>query len=250
MPFNVENSGFSLRILPSSPGSIFFCSPGGFKHVLSKVFVCFFCPSAMRDPMSMERANLLNMAKLSIKGLIESALSFGRTLDSDYPPLQQFFVVMEHCLKHGLRGKLIKMQRLSCAVSFLDLHTLFPPQWRSLFWASTSLCGVLWSWWRNCVLKQQRSPPPYETCLDLSKEGIHTCAHTHTQLNLTSCWRNMSHYPTTHTLTRTSNTRMWREQEQGNTWVWFTFTSPSRSRLPHFSVISLLLYCLSVTKLE
>jgi len=44
------------------------------------------------------------MAKLSIKGLIESALSFGRTLDSDYPPLQQFFVVMEHCLKHGLKG--------------------------------------------------------------------------------------------------------------------------------------------------
>uniref|UniRef100_A0A665UAV0 RUN and FYVE domain containing 2 n=1 Tax=Echeneis naucrates TaxID=173247 RepID=A0A665UAV0_ECHNA len=55
--------------------------------------------------MTMERANLLNMAKLSIKGLIESALSFGRTLDSDYPPLQQFFVVMEHCLKHGLRMK-------------------------------------------------------------------------------------------------------------------------------------------------
>ncbi|XP_006889073.1 PREDICTED: RUN and FYVE domain-containing protein 2 isoform X2 [Elephantulus edwardii] len=45
------------------------------------------------------------MAKLSIKGLIESALSFGRTLDSDYPPLQQFFVVMEHCLKHGLKVK-------------------------------------------------------------------------------------------------------------------------------------------------
>uniref|UniRef100_A0A8C1HW79 RUN and FYVE domain containing 2 n=1 Tax=Cyprinus carpio carpio TaxID=630221 RepID=A0A8C1HW79_CYPCA len=55
--------------------------------------------------MAMERANLLNMAKLSIKGLIESALSFGRTLDSDYPPLQQFFVVMEHCLKHGLKVK-------------------------------------------------------------------------------------------------------------------------------------------------
>uniref|UniRef100_A0A8C9VYE4 RUN and FYVE domain containing 2 n=1 Tax=Scleropages formosus TaxID=113540 RepID=A0A8C9VYE4_SCLFO len=67
-----------------------------------------FCPSAwlaLRDPMAMERANLLNMAKLSIKGLIESALSFGRTLDSDYPPLQQFFVVMEHCLKHGLKVK-------------------------------------------------------------------------------------------------------------------------------------------------
>ncbi|XP_028845417.1 RUN and FYVE domain-containing protein 2 isoform X2 [Denticeps clupeoides] len=60
---------------------------------------------AYQDPMAVERANLLNMAKLSIKGLIESALSFGRTLDSDYPPLQQFFVVMEHCLKHGLKVK-------------------------------------------------------------------------------------------------------------------------------------------------
>uniref|UniRef100_A0A674NFM4 RUN and FYVE domain containing 3 n=1 Tax=Takifugu rubripes TaxID=31033 RepID=A0A674NFM4_TAKRU len=49
--------------------------------------------------------NLMNMAKLSIKGLIESALNLGRTLDSDYAPLQQFFVVMEHCLKHGLKTK-------------------------------------------------------------------------------------------------------------------------------------------------
>uniref|UniRef100_A0A674PRG4 RUN and FYVE domain containing 2 n=1 Tax=Takifugu rubripes TaxID=31033 RepID=A0A674PRG4_TAKRU len=65
----------------------------------------FLYVAALRDPMTMERANLLNMAKLSIKGLIESALSFGRTLDSDYPPLQQFFVVMEHCLKHGLKVK-------------------------------------------------------------------------------------------------------------------------------------------------
>nr|XP_033698118.1 RUN and FYVE domain-containing protein 2 isoform X3 [Tursiops truncatus] len=62
-----------------------------------------FYPKATKDPTAVERANLLNMAKLSIKGLIESALSFGRTLDSDYPPLQQFFVVMEHCLKHGLK---------------------------------------------------------------------------------------------------------------------------------------------------
>uniref|UniRef100_A0A671QY98 RUN domain-containing protein n=1 Tax=Sinocyclocheilus anshuiensis TaxID=1608454 RepID=A0A671QY98_9TELE len=81
-------------------------------HVLPKVpepktspFAEEWDAKAFRDPMAMERANLLNMAKLSIKGLIESALSFGRTLDSDYPPLQQFFVVMEHCLKHGLKVK-------------------------------------------------------------------------------------------------------------------------------------------------
>uniref|UniRef100_A0A6I8QCZ7 RUN and FYVE domain containing 3 n=1 Tax=Xenopus tropicalis TaxID=8364 RepID=A0A6I8QCZ7_XENTR len=63
---------------------------------------------AQKNPnylMANERMNLMNMAKLSIKGLIESALNLGRTLDSDYAPLQQFFVVMEHCLKHGLKAK-------------------------------------------------------------------------------------------------------------------------------------------------
>ncbi|KAF7706991.1 RUN and FYVE domain-containing protein 1 [Silurus meridionalis] len=59
----------------------------------------------MKDPVSVERSNLLSMMKLSIKALIQSSLSLGRTLDSDYPPLQQFFVVLEHCLKHGLKTK-------------------------------------------------------------------------------------------------------------------------------------------------
>ncbi|KAM3866897.1 RUN and FYVE domain-containing protein 1 [Diretmus argenteus] len=58
-----------------------------------------------KDPMSIERTNLLSMMKLSIKVLIQSSMSLGRTLDSDYPPLQQFFVVLEHCLKHGLRAR-------------------------------------------------------------------------------------------------------------------------------------------------
>uniref|UniRef100_A0A3P8XMG9 RUN and FYVE domain containing 1 n=1 Tax=Esox lucius TaxID=8010 RepID=A0A3P8XMG9_ESOLU len=58
---------------------------------------------AGKDPMAVERSNLLSMMKLSIKVLIQSSLSLGRTLDSDYPPLQQFFVVLEHCLKHGLK---------------------------------------------------------------------------------------------------------------------------------------------------
>uniref|UniRef100_A0A8C8B155 RUN and FYVE domain-containing protein 1 n=1 Tax=Otus sunia TaxID=257818 RepID=A0A8C8B155_9STRI len=62
-------------------------------------------PGAARYHAMEERANLMNMMKLSIKILIQSALSLGRTLDSDFPPLQQFFVVLEHCLKHGLKVK-------------------------------------------------------------------------------------------------------------------------------------------------
>uniref|UniRef100_A0A672R0J4 RUN and FYVE domain containing 1 n=1 Tax=Sinocyclocheilus grahami TaxID=75366 RepID=A0A672R0J4_SINGR len=72
----------------------------------SGVFVLMhLCCPAVKDPMVVERSNLLSMMKLSIKVLIQSSLSLGRTLDSEYPPLQQFFVVLEHCLKHGLKVK-------------------------------------------------------------------------------------------------------------------------------------------------
>ena len=97
------------------------------------VWLCPLLPAALRDPMAMERANLLNMAKLSIKGLIESALSFGRTLDSDYPPLQQFFVVMEHCLKHGLRGTGSKGKRSAVC-------RLHGRRWPSLSFCQTWFC--------------------------------------------------------------------------------------------------------------
>uniref|UniRef100_A0AAZ3QCN4 RUN domain-containing protein n=1 Tax=Oncorhynchus tshawytscha TaxID=74940 RepID=A0AAZ3QCN4_ONCTS len=83
-----------------------------------------------KDPIAIERLNLMNMAKLSIKGLIESALNLGRTLDSDYAPLQQFFVVMEHCLKHGLKSK---------DKTFLGQNNPLS------FWGP-------WSWWRNPLL--------------------------------------------------------------------------------------------------
>ncbi|XP_061901681.1 RUN and FYVE domain-containing protein 1 [Entelurus aequoreus] len=58
-----------------------------------------------KDHMAIERSNLLSMLKLSIKVLIQSSLNLARTLDSEYPPLQQFFLVLEHCLKHGLKAK-------------------------------------------------------------------------------------------------------------------------------------------------
>uniref|UniRef100_H2QS55 RUN and FYVE domain-containing protein 1 n=1 Tax=Pan troglodytes TaxID=9598 RepID=H2QS55_PANTR len=60
---------------------------------------------ASKCQMMEERANLMHMMKLSIKVLLQSALSLGRSLDADHAPLQQFFVVMEHCLKHGLKVK-------------------------------------------------------------------------------------------------------------------------------------------------
>lgn len=72
-----------------------------FLYTCLLVYMCL----AARSHTMEERSNLVNMMKLSIKILIQSALSLGRTLDSDFPPLQQFFIVLEHCLKHGLKGE-------------------------------------------------------------------------------------------------------------------------------------------------
>ncbi|XP_005092555.1 RUN and FYVE domain-containing protein 2 isoform X2 [Aplysia californica] len=58
-----------------------------------------------RDPKTIERANLMNVSKLLIKELIDSSLAHGRMLDDDYIPLQQFFIVLEHVLRHGLKPK-------------------------------------------------------------------------------------------------------------------------------------------------
>ncbi|XP_050688551.1 RUN and FYVE domain-containing protein 2-like isoform X1 [Eriocheir sinensis] len=62
-------------------------------------------PPSERDPVCIERSNLVNICKLVVKELIESSLKFGRQLDSDSVPLQHFFIVLEHVLRHGLKPK-------------------------------------------------------------------------------------------------------------------------------------------------
>ncbi|XP_012872509.1 PREDICTED: RUN and FYVE domain-containing protein 2 [Dipodomys ordii] len=129
--------------------------------------------SATKDPIAVERANLLNMAKLSIKGLIESALSFGRTLDSDYPPLQQFFVVMEHCLKHGLKvrksflsynktiwGPLELVEKLypeaeEIGASVRDLPGLKTPLGRARAWLRLALMQKKMADYLRCLIIQR-----------------------------------------------------------------------------------------------
>uniref|UniRef100_A0A8C7B082 RUN and FYVE domain-containing protein 2 n=1 Tax=Neovison vison TaxID=452646 RepID=A0A8C7B082_NEOVI len=133
----------------------------------------FLVLSATKDPTAVERANLLNMAKLSIKGLIESALSFGRTLDSDYPPLQQFFVVMEHCLKHGLKvrksflsynktiwGPLELVEKLypeaeEIGASVRDLPGLKTPLGRARAWLRLALMQKKMADYLRCLIIQR-----------------------------------------------------------------------------------------------
>lgn len=58
-----------------------------------------------KDPVAIERSNLLNVTKLVVKELIESSLKYGRMLDSDHVPLQHFFILLEHVMRHGLKPK-------------------------------------------------------------------------------------------------------------------------------------------------
>lgn len=60
---------------------------------------------AARDPAAIERSNLVNICKLVVKELLEQSIRFGRQLDSDHLPLQHFFIVLEHVLRHGLKPK-------------------------------------------------------------------------------------------------------------------------------------------------
>lgn len=58
-----------------------------------------------RDPAAIERSNLVNICKLVVKELLEQSIRYGRMLDSDHLPLQHFFIVLEHVLRHGLKPK-------------------------------------------------------------------------------------------------------------------------------------------------
>ena len=82
------------------------------EHWLLQGFLSF----SGRDPRTIERANLLNVSKLIVKELIDSSMAHGRMLDDDHEPLQQFFVVLEHVLRHGLRRKCFLNSLLACTV--------------------------------------------------------------------------------------------------------------------------------------
>ncbi|KAM7449926.1 RUN and FYVE domain-containing protein 1 [Porites harrisoni] len=76
-----------------------------------KLFVRTFSSSSPPDnkreaQSKIERLNLLNIANLCIKNVIDSALKLGRAISDEYfEPFQQFFVVLESILRHGLKMK-------------------------------------------------------------------------------------------------------------------------------------------------
>lgn len=73
--------------------------------LLSKPEKSYFYSKKSRDPVVIERSNLVNISKLIVKELIEQSLRYGRMLDSDHLPLHHFFIVLEHVMRHGLKPK-------------------------------------------------------------------------------------------------------------------------------------------------
>lgn len=73
-----------------------------------------------RDPVVIERSNLVNISKLIVKELIEQSLRFGRMLDSDHLPLHHFFIVLEHVMRHGLKPKKVNLLNMliSCIMNY------------------------------------------------------------------------------------------------------------------------------------
>ncbi|XP_020612593.1 RUN and FYVE domain-containing protein 2-like [Orbicella faveolata] len=78
-----------------------------FGKLLVRTFSASAPPDTKRDAQwKVERLNLLNIANLCIKSLIDSALKLGRVIgDEPFEPFQQFFVVLESILRHGLKLK-------------------------------------------------------------------------------------------------------------------------------------------------
>lgn len=77
-----------------------------FGKLLVRTFSSSAPPDTKRDAQwKVERLNLLNIANLCIKNLIDSALKLGRVIDEPFEPFQKFFVVLESILRHGLKSK-------------------------------------------------------------------------------------------------------------------------------------------------
>lgn len=78
-----------------------------FGKLLVRTFSASAPPDSKREAQwKVERLNLLNIANLCIKNLIDSALKLGQVINDEYfEPFQQFFVVLESVFRHGLRSK-------------------------------------------------------------------------------------------------------------------------------------------------
>ncbi len=98
--------------------------------------------STLMEQAAIERRNLLNIVKLTVKVLIESAMRKGQPMDDSNSNLQQLFTAIEHSLRHRLKGKLTTERKAmhtqtyhhKCLLGLKSPHSC--RQWRNCAQAS------------------------------------------------------------------------------------------------------------------
>jgi len=159
-----------------------------------------------RDPVLIERSNLVNISKLVVKEVIESSLKFGRQLDSDHIPLQHFFIVLEHVLRHGLRPKkgllgpkkelwdlLQKVEKVDAeavdiTASVRDLPTVRTAMGRARAWLRLAVMQKkLGDYFRLLVAGQESLAEFYEPNALLRSDEAHLVNALLVSLNVVDC---------------------------------------------------------------
>jgi len=163
-------------------------------------------PKGERDTVLIERSNLVNISKLVVKEVIESSLKFGRQLDSDHIPLQHFFIVLEHVLKHGVRPKkgllgpkkelwdlLQKIEKFDndasdITASVRDLPTVRTAEGRARAWLRLALMQKkLSEYFQQLVNQQDMLADFYEASSLMRSDESNMIASLLTSLNVLDC---------------------------------------------------------------
>ena len=74
---------------------------------------------SQREEVSIEKRNLINLTKLSVKSLIEAAMKRAQALNDSNVQLRQLLIAIEHCLKHRLKGNLVYLFVVYCLLLFV-----------------------------------------------------------------------------------------------------------------------------------
>ena len=101
--------------------------------------------ASLLEQVVIERRNLLNIVKLTVKVLIESAMRRGQPMDDSDSNLQQLFTAIEHSLRHRLKGELSHILESSKANK--HQHTTLPLYnlGMTTYWSHTYLIVIsLW----------------------------------------------------------------------------------------------------------
>ncbi|ESO02721.1 hypothetical protein HELRODRAFT_65557 [Helobdella robusta] len=124
---------------------------------------------------SLQRTNLLNVLKLIIKEILDSSLSHGRMLDDNNTALQQFFLVLEHILRHGLKPKKGLMREKRDLWEVLERIEKFCNEAKDITWSVRELPSVKTPLgraraWLRLALMQKKLADYFKVLIDKKEE--------------------------------------------------------------------------------